>query len=427
MVSWRRALVAVVMGALTGALVLVVALPRPEPDAGGFSVGAAASATTVPSTEPATPIPTTYADADYGAGALAPTKDKPQSKLWFNDGSWWSVMVGATDQRVRIHELRPDHTWRDTGVVVDERPASTADVLWEGTHLLVATRTGTGEIRLLRLEYVASGRTYRLLPGFPLVLARGGAPSVAIATDSLGRVWATFIQHGTVFVTNTDPSITQVAPAIPVPAATASATDDDVSCIVAVGKSIAVMWSDQAGSEFRYVMRNDADPTTMWQPMEVPLRGDHMVDGHVNMVALADGRILAAVKTSLDEAKAAAAADAPMIEVLERSPSGTWNQSVAGQLSDRMTRPVLLVDEAAQLLLLLTTSPEIGGSIYYKASALDRIGFNLGRGVPFMTAPGATLNNPTTVKGLLPMGAPIVVLASDEKAHRYYHAELPAR
>jgi hypothetical protein len=241
----------------------------------------------------------------------------------------------------------------------------------------------------------------------------------------VGRIWATYIQRDTVYVTYTDPAVTRIAPPTPIPAKVTSATADDVSSIVALGKGIAVMWSDQGKGQFRFVYRQDGDPPTTWQPMEVPLQGDHMVDGHVNMVALEDGRLLAAVKTSLDDAKAPN--DAPLIEVLVRTPDGEWTANVAGQVGDRMTRPVLLVDPASQLALLFSTSPEVGGAIYYKASALDEIGFSEGRGVPFVSEAGAVMNNPTAVKGILPEGAPIVVLVSDDAHHRYYHAELSAR
>ncbi|MHB8114188.1 MAG: hypothetical protein ACYDHA_12110, partial [Bellilinea sp.] len=32
-----------------------------------------------------------YKDFGYGT-AVAPTADKPQSKLWYHDGFWWGVL-----------------------------------------------------------------------------------------------------------------------------------------------------------------------------------------------------------------------------------------------------------------------------------------------------------------------------------------------
>jgi hypothetical protein len=80
-------------------------------------------------------VPTTYQDFAYTSTVTSnPTADKPQSKLWFQDGSWWSLMLSPSDNVVHIFELRADHTWRDTGTVVDSRSNSTGDALWTRTR-----------------------------------------------------------------------------------------------------------------------------------------------------------------------------------------------------------------------------------------------------------------------------------------------------
>src|SRR3954469_25205136 len=74
-------------------------------------------------------VPTTYVDQTFASGVASPTQDKPQSKLWYHDGSWWALMVTNAGP-VDIHELMANHTWRDTGTVVDARSTSTGDALW---------------------------------------------------------------------------------------------------------------------------------------------------------------------------------------------------------------------------------------------------------------------------------------------------------
>ena len=39
-----------------------------------------------------TPVAVGYKDFLYGGGAARPSADKPQSKLWFTDGSWFAGM-----------------------------------------------------------------------------------------------------------------------------------------------------------------------------------------------------------------------------------------------------------------------------------------------------------------------------------------------
>src|SRR3954451_15244456 len=67
-----------------------------------------------------------------------PSDDKPQSKLWFQDGSWWALMYSATAYATTIRRLDPaSQTWFDTGTVVDARPTARGDALWDGaTHKL---------------------------------------------------------------------------------------------------------------------------------------------------------------------------------------------------------------------------------------------------------------------------------------------------
>src|SRR3712207_5791626 len=86
-------------------------------------------------------VPIDYVGHTY-ASTASPTADKPQSKLWFLDGSWWALMVADGTSTTTIHQLLPDHTWRNTGAVVDTRANSTGDALWSSrdSRLYVANR-----------------------------------------------------------------------------------------------------------------------------------------------------------------------------------------------------------------------------------------------------------------------------------------------
>ena len=47
----------------------------------------------------------------------APTGEKPQSKLWFNDGIWWGSIWSKT--KYTIQGLDASGTWVNTGVPID--------------------------------------------------------------------------------------------------------------------------------------------------------------------------------------------------------------------------------------------------------------------------------------------------------------------
>jgi hypothetical protein len=74
-----------------------------------------------------------FRDFSYGSSASAPTGEKPQSKLWFNDGSWWESS-GASPQDLRHLPVNwSTDAWTDTGVGVDPE-RSRADALWDGSN-----------------------------------------------------------------------------------------------------------------------------------------------------------------------------------------------------------------------------------------------------------------------------------------------------
>src|SRR5688500_8452600 len=123
-----------------------------------------------------------FQDQSYKGAVNVPTSDKPQSKLWFAHGSWWADMFDTTSQTWHIFRLdRTTQDWKDTGVQIDDRVNSLADVLWDGTRLYVASHavtvssnTGTASVagapaRLYRYSY-SPATGYQLDQGFPVAI-----------------------------------------------------------------------------------------------------------------------------------------------------------------------------------------------------------------------------------------------------------------
>ena len=91
----------------------------------------------------AAPVDAGFIDHSYGTGVGSPTEDKPQSKVWFADGSWWGgLFVDGTDD-YRIHRYNAgNNTWTATSTVLDPRNSSHGDYLWDGSSLYVASVNG---------------------------------------------------------------------------------------------------------------------------------------------------------------------------------------------------------------------------------------------------------------------------------------------
>jgi hypothetical protein len=373
---------------------------------------------------PETAEPASYPGQRYPAALPAPSGDKPQSKVWRAGDTWWAVMVSVKKKVPTVHELRADHTWRDTGTVVDSRADSTADVLFEKDALYVVSRTETGSITYSRFAYTPGKRTYARAQGFPVTVATGGTESASLAKDSTGTVWATYTQGARVWFARsagTDDTTWSKA-LLRVPDNTVGA--DDVSAIVAFKGKVGIAWSDQGNWAFRFAVHADGAAPGAWK-VETPLSGDGMVDDHINLKAVAgDGRVFAAVKTSQD--LVGGGDDAPGMYVLRRDPDGTWEKTVVGLVGDRLTRPQLLLDRESSRVYLFEAAPTTGGSIYYKSSPFGPLSFATGRGAPFVTGPaGAAINDVSTAKGSTTSAVDAVVIAVDTNGHRYYHGELP--
>ncbi len=377
-------------------------------------------------------VPVTYVDHAFASGVSRPSQDKPQSKLWYHDGAWWALMVNAGGTQVRVHELLPDHTWRDTGTVIDSRANSTGDAMWSARDgkLWVASRASGSNLQVSRSSYDPVTRSWTVDAGFPLSLnTGGGSESATIDQDSRGRLWVTYTRGSRVWVAHSSDSAgaswtAPFQPAVP----DTVISSDDLSALIAFGDSVGVMWSDQQSGAFRFAIHDNAAPDNVWR-VEDALSGTGLADDHINLKQLVgdpQGRIFAAVKTSAGDATGAAPGDT-LVGVLTRVPGaggvGQWSLAPAGTVADDHTRPMIMVDATNQELYFFATAPETGGDIFYKRAPLANITFPAGRGQKFVDAPFA-VNDAAGAKDPVTAQTGLVVIASSTAQGRYAHAEM---
>ena len=132
----------------------------------------------------------------------APSGSKPESKLWFNDSSWWGKPVGHCQQPVRgdLPASAPGANGPPPMFRFDDPRNTRADTLWDGTKLYVASQNNSdggaltgGTARLYRFSYNSSTDTYTLDGGFPATMrANIRSETLVIAKDSTGLLWATW-------------------------------------------------------------------------------------------------------------------------------------------------------------------------------------------------------------------------------------------
>jgi hypothetical protein len=377
------------------------------------------------------------------SSVVKPSGQKPQSKLWFHNGTWWGSLFNQSAEEYHVYRLdNPAQAsgWTDTGTVVDDRNSSEADVLSVGSNLYVASSSdSTAELRFSRYRFDSAQNKYVRDTGFPIQIGNNAGPVEAIVMDrdSTGRLWVTYTAPlnatRTVFVSHTQTNDSDwVTPyALPVAGAD-NLTSDDISAVVAFGTSTGVMWSNQADQKMYFAVHPDCASDASWTRSTAYDEGPQSADDHINLKSLeADpaGRVFAAVKTSFGDPPANGPSTQPQVQLLVRDSAGAWTPHPFGTVADDHTRPIVLTDQASRKLYVLATSPTTGTAtnhtvIYYKETSLDLPNFAPGLGTPLMQGAGQDINDATSTKQDLstaPVG--LVALASDDT--NYWHNSIP--
>jgi RTX calcium-binding nonapeptide repeat (4 copies) len=376
---------------------------------------------------------TGFRGPSYPAGSSGPpTTSKPESKLWWNDGFWWASMF---DRSGAYHIFRLNlraQRWVDTGVVIDTRDSTRQDVLSTGSRLFVAshkyqpvtqedpTPNPADGMRLYRFRYNAAQNRYTLQGQHPIDPQR--AEALVIERDSDGFIWATWVQQSGgahhVFVARTSGNcvggaIATCAWDAPIQLDTVGA--DDLSSIVRFGgNKVGVMWSDTPASQMLFRVHNDGDPTGTWSSPEVVIGGPKRAEDHINLKADAAGRVYAVTKTKFTSAAN------PGTMLHRRTTAGNWSSRTVSIASLRRTRPILLLDPQHNAIRVFESG---GSSVYMKKSRLGSISFPTHRaGTVVLRDTGSSVGNPTSTKQNISNNTRLVVLATNNRTKRYWHA-----
>ena len=336
--------------------------------------------------------------------------DKPQSKLWYHDGTWWACLNNAS--KLTIYRLA-NATWTPKldlqNAVTPLFKGGTSDALWDGTNLFVAVWDYTTS-KIYKLAYDPVGQTYTLLAGFPVSLSmRPYSETIVLDKDSTGRLWATYEGEQRIYVAYTTTADHKTWSA-PLDIGTSLVNADDISTVVAFGgNSIGVAWSDQQGQRLCFRKHRDSDPPATWQPLEVIRSGFGVIDDHLNMKADAEGRVYLVVKNFFDA-----------VYVCRRDANGTWTVTTGASGLDCGTRPILQIDAASNKLYIFYTRWETCQSvgthaIEERVAYLDNLLFSLPTVV--IAKSGVPMNEVQGTKQILPSGSLAILCEGNLKAY----------
>ena len=379
-----------------------------------------------------TPITVGYKDFYYGTSIHeAPTAEKPESKLWWNDGYWWGSLWSPAASKYRIHRFDlAAQSWIDVGPDIDDRTLSLADALWDGQKLYVASHIYNGgsqssgnttppnSARLYRYSYDAAADTYSLDAGFPVLVNSATSETLVLDKDSTGQLWVTWTQADKVYVNcSQGDDLTWSAPFV-IPTQGSDLDSDDISTLIAFNGKIGVVWSNQSDAKIYFAVHHDNKPDTDWEAREIALEDQGLgavADDHLNLKLTDDsgGNLYLTTKTSLS------GSSAPGIYLLKRSFGGGWSKYVAATKSDDYTRPIVVIDDENRELYIFAKS---GSQINQKKVSLSNINFPSGPGDAFIKSSGSVdINDATASKHNVTGATGLLVLASCEVSRFYYH------
>jgi len=382
-----------------------------------------------------------YKDFIYGSSASAPTGQKPQSKLWYNDNLWWGVMYNQNSSAFEIYRLDwQTQTWSTTGVEVDPRARSSADALWTGDQLFiassleVATSTLDTNVYVYQYSYNPALKTYTKVS--TSIIWDKVIETIVIDRDTTGTLWATFTDEDIVgvmgvFVTHTTNNTSTWIPPYLVPVSESTGLlVDDISTLVAYNGKIGVMWSNQATGNINFAFHLDGsdDSADSWTFNPAVSGNPKYADDHLNIKSLqadASGQLFAVAKTSLSDVFPPNS-NQPLILLLVLSTEGNWSRRTFGTVADNHTRPIILLDAQNREIYVFATVQSSGtaGYITYKKINMDNQGaqFDNGTGIEFIKfAADDHINNATSTKQQLNGVTNLVVLAGDDTVRTYFH------
>lgn len=336
-------------------------------------------------------------------GSCPGTSDKPQSKIWYNDGLYWAVLQGSGGS----YFYKLDAGGWTQGPRIDPHVNLGADgredVLWNGQNLFVLVYASTPH--LYKFTYNAATQTYPLVSGFPVPLAiAAGSETIVLDQDATGRLWAAYEGGGNVYAAYST-SADHTAWQLPGVILRSGLNDDDVASVIKFGSRVGVFWSDQNRWEFGFRTHLDSDPPGTWTAVEIVRPGVGNSDDHLNLCADHSGRVYAITKDVQNE-----------FAVHRRDTNGSWTTRTNITQGQNGTRPVLMLDASETQLYAAYTCWSCGSPdpILYRTGSASSLSFGSAN---VLLSESAVLNDVTDMKQVLPAGSFLAIAAGGNTAY----------
>lgn len=356
-------------------------------------------------------------------GFTGPTKDKPQSKMWYMDHRWWAVLpdkLGAT-----LWE-RTQKGWREHKEVKKDLNGvpGQADV-WYEDRIATAVGVSDSSLCVFRLNPLdVSNQKWKAEILSHLVLPNETKPKIETATiakDRMGNWWiAADVGGEAIYVWNSENGKDWSSAMLLVE----GISPDDICSITTLDSSIIVIWSNQTGEFYVDSRRHvNGQPMDQWSVIHRIASGDRTADDHIHTVVSEDGTLWVNTKNSVDKV------GHPQLVLRIRSTQGKWKNFPYYIRRKYVvpSRPVIQTVENNPHLLLAgntiydRTSRSSVGSISFGIIDTTSSDILLRRTNVIVpdTSLGLLVNDITTSKRPFPADGPWIILASDYRGNVY--------
>lgn len=343
----------------------------------------------------------------FETGVPAPTKDKPQSKMWFAQGTWWAWMPEPGGSRLWQRGAGGWMRREDLSGALRGLPGQ-ADV-WALNNEVAAVLVEPKRLAFVRARI--AGGTY-VVVGKPVVFPLQGATETAtVVRDGGGRWWIAYNEQRRMWVRGSADGERWDEP---VEVSKDAAAEDDICAIAVLPGGVGVIWSDQVQDAVLFRFHG-----SKWGAVQTVARGNKTADDHFHTALAPDGRLFVATKNSLDTV------GEPQLVLRVRERDGEWtNHPYAVRTAEvEPSRPIVLMS-LDRLFLLHSVYRRKGppGYVAMQSTGMGELRLD-GTAKEFIAAEGVAVNNVTGSKAALPVGAPWIVLASDDRG-RVYEGEI---
>jgi hypothetical protein len=362
------------------------------------------------------------AKAVFRVDSPYPTKDKPQSKIWYAEGHWWAWLPDREGSGIW---KRTASGWqRDMAFDTELRLLSGHADVWSDAEGVFAVLVSKNQLTVAHLKYDSQKARYRLAakPKIWTHEPGGSTPkpieTATIGRDATGRVWIAYDFNARMFVRSTSDILRGPWTE---PTEIGSGAIDDISCLVVLPDSVGVIWSDQKTDTVWFRRHLNSSDPGKWAKVEIVEQAHKSADDHFNAAVSHDGVLYVATKNSIDEI------GQPQLVLRIRMLDGTWlNRPYAHRTSTtEPSRPIAVIGGKPERLLLAHTVYQRGMNkeqfSQIAGLLVDPTTIKLDQLPRLLIQASAKLNDVTSTKSVVPADKtiPWIILASDEKGNVY--------